>query len=105
MWGLAQETAKMKRVVTPTGIRGVREGMSPQDVLGVLGKPFSSQRSADGRADCYQYGRPSLQQAEFSVYVVCYEDGKMRDVSVRRFASWRVSPDGTFAPPEGDAAR
>ncbi len=102
VWALAHETAKIKPVVTPHGIRGVTDGMSPQEVLGVLGKPISMQRGADG-ADCYMYGRPTLAKAEFSVYSVCYADGKMRDISVRRFASWRVGPNGTFVPSE-DAA-
>jgi hypothetical protein len=87
--------------------------MSQSEVIGVLGKPFSTERSADGRADCFQYGRPTLEKAEFSVYKVCYEDGKMRDVSVRRYASWRIGPNGTLLPPEaaaepapaGDAAK
>lgn len=84
------------RVETTWGLRTVRKGMSPQDVQSLLGQPTSKERRGD--QECYQYGRPSIQVPTFILHVVCYEDGKLREVSERRYNSWVVTQDMAISP-------
>jgi hypothetical protein len=84
------------RVETAWGLRTVRRGMSPQDVQSLLGQPTSKERR--GNQECYQYGRPSIQVPTFILHVVCYEDGKLREVSEKRYNSWVVTQDMAISP-------
>lgn len=91
-----QQEARPIRVDTPWGLRTVRVGMSPKEVSGILGQPVSKERR--GNQECYQYGIPSIKVADFVLHIVCYEDGKLRDVSFKRYTSWVVTQDGAIAP-------
>lgn len=84
------------RVETAWGLRTVLKGMSPQEVSGILGQPTSKERR--GNQECYQYGRPSIKVASFVLHVVCYEDGKLREVSEKRYNSWVVTQDLAISP-------
>ncbi|HYO65103.1 MAG TPA: hypothetical protein VEU33_03390 [Archangium sp.] len=91
-----QPEATPFRVDTAWGLRQVNKGMSPQDVSGILGQPTSKERR--GNQECYQYGRPTIQQPSFVLHVVCYEDGKLIEVSKKRFNSWVVTRDMAISP-------
>lgn len=91
-----QQEARPIRVDTAWGLRTVRVGMSPKDVSGILGQPVSKERR--GNLECYQYGLPSIRVADFTLHVVCYEDGKLRDVSQKHYNSWVVTQDGAISP-------
>jgi hypothetical protein len=84
------------RVETLWGLRTVRKGMSPQEVQGLLGQPTSKERR--GNLECYQYGKPTINAPSFTLHVVCYEDGKLREVSEKRYNSWVVTQDGAISP-------
>ncbi|PTL79442.1 hypothetical protein DAT35_35280 [Vitiosangium sp. GDMCC 1.1324] len=84
------------RVDTAWGLRTVVKGMSPQQVSGILGQPTSKERR--GNLECYQYGRPSIKVESFVLHVVCYEDGKLREVSEKHYNSWVVTQDGAISP-------
>ncbi|QRK08824.1 hypothetical protein JQX13_01205 [Archangium violaceum] len=92
---LEQEATPI-RVETTWGLRTVRKGMSPQDVSGILGQPTSKERR--GNQECFQYGRPSIKVESFVLHVVCYEEGKLREVSEKRYNSWVVTQDGAISP-------
>lgn len=92
---LEQEAAPI-RVETKWGMRTVRLGMSPQEVSTLLGQPASKERK--GNMECYQYGRPTINEPSFTLHVVCYEEGKLREVSEKRYNSWVVTQDGAIAP-------
>jgi len=94
-----QETRPI-RVETYRGLKTVHRGMSPQDVSPLLGEPIGKERR--GNLECYQYGRPTLKAPSFTLHTVCYEDGKLREVSERRYNSWIVLEDGSVAPIEYD---
>lgn len=84
------------RVDTAWGLRTVRKGMSPQEVSGVLGQPTSKERR--GNQECFQYGRPSIKVPSFVLHVVCYQDGKLLEVSEKRYNSWVVTQDMAISP-------
>lgn len=108
LWTLVKLDEQTYRVVTPWGVRSVRGGMTAEQVMDLLGEPITAERDATG-AECYRYGRPSLAQPTFLIYSVCYEGGKLRDVTQRQYQAWSVDPaTGTFqqpgdAPPAGGA--
>ncbi len=91
-----QQRATPIRVDTRWGLRTVRVGMSPQDVSSVLGQPTSKERR--GNLECYEYGRPTIKEPTFTLHVVCYEEGKLREVSEKRYNSWVVTQDGAISP-------
>lgn len=91
-----QQSAPPIRVDTRWGLRTVRVGMSPQDVSSVLGQPTSKERRGD--LECYEYGRPTIKEPTFTLHVICYEDGKLREVSEKRYNSWVVTQDGAISP-------
>jgi hypothetical protein len=101
-WALLKENAATYRLITPYGVKSVRDGMTAEQVMDVLGEPITLERDATG-AECYRYGRPTLAQPTFFVYSVCYEGGKLRDVKQKQYQAWNVDPEkGTFeAPAEG----
>ncbi|WP_257461442.1 hypothetical protein [Archangium lipolyticum] len=84
------------RLDTYRGLRTVRRGMSPQDVKGILGQPIARERR--GNLECFQYGRPSIKVPYYTLHTLCYEDGKLREVSARRYNSWVVTSDGAISP-------
>ena len=87
-------------VVTPHGIRTVREGMSKPEVNHLLGRPFAFADSRNGM-DCYRYGYPNIENPSFVVYSICYEEARLRDISEQRYTSWTVSEDGSELTPGG----
>jgi hypothetical protein len=91
-WALTQGQAGALQVATPRGVKTVRRGMSPQQVVGILGKPLTLVRSADGLSDCYRYGTPSLTKEKFLVYSACFESGELQDVTVRHYEAWDLDP-------------
>jgi hypothetical protein len=84
------------RVDTAWGLRTVRKGMSPKEVQSLLGQPTSKERR--GNLECYEYGKPTINAPDFKLHVVCYEDGKLREVSEKRYNSWVVTNDGAISP-------
>ncbi|MBZ4417565.1 hypothetical protein [Myxococcus sp. RHSTA-1-4] len=102
-WALAKGEEHTYRLITPTGIKSVRGGMSTEQVSALLGRPITLERDGSG-AECYRYGQPNLVNPQFLIFTVCYEDGKLRDVKQQKFSAWKVDPDtSTFEAPGGDA--
>lgn len=96
-WFVAlQPEATPYRVETAWGMRQVNKGMSPQEVSGVLGQPTSKERR--GNQECFQYGKPTIKEPSFVLHVVCYEDGKLIEVSQKRYNSWVVTQDMAISP-------
>lgn len=91
-----QPEARPFRVDTWKGLRMVVQGMTPQEVSGILGQPIG--RELRGDQECFQYGRPSLKEASFVLHTLCYVGGKLQDVSARRYNSWVVTRDGAISP-------
>ncbi|WP_240359196.1 hypothetical protein [Pyxidicoccus trucidator] len=102
-WSLAKGEEQTYRLVTPGGIKSVRGGMTSDQVVALLGRPITLERADDG-AECYRYGQPNFINPQFLIYKVCYEGGKLRDVTQHKFSAWSVDPEtGTFAAPEDGA--
>lgn len=100
-WSLAKNEEQTFRLVTPQGIKSVRGGMTADQVVALLGRPITLERDDRG-AECYRYGQPNFINPQFLIYKVCYEGGKLRDVTQHKFSAWSVDPaTGTFAAPEG----
>lgn len=97
VWLVAQEVASPRLLLMLPGYHRVSQGMTLEEVRGVLGHPIAAER-LQGR-DCYRYGRPSLELPVFPIYSLCYEDGKLEDVKVRYYTPWRVDPEDLPAPP------
>ena len=91
-----QPARKPFRVDTYNGVRRVVQGMTPQEVSGILGPPVG--REMRGDQECFQYGRATLRAAGFILNTLCYVDGKLQEVSARRYNSWIVSNDGSIVP-------
>jgi len=86
------------------GLQAVKQGMTPDEVSGLLGHPFASRTTHGG--ECLQYGHPTMQKASFPVYSACYEGGKLLQVTVKHYTALPLGPDGMpLAPPPGDTAR
>jgi hypothetical protein len=93
LWLVARSGESPHQGPRAWGIQSVRQGMTTQEVSGLLGKPMAVEPGRNGRGECYQYGHPTLEKAEFPVYSLCYEDGRLRDVTVRRYTSLPVGPE------------
>ena len=91
-----QQAATPFRLDTYRGLRTVLRGMSPQDVSNILGQPIGKERR--GNLECYQYGHPSIKVPYFTLHTVCFEDGKLREASDKRYDSWIVTSDGAIQP-------
>lgn len=104
-WAVVKPGDTTYRLMTPYGIKALRGGMTAQQVVAELGEPIALEKDATG-AECYRYGRPTLAQPTFFIYSVCYESGKLRDVTSKQYQAWSVDPEkGTFeAPAEGTPA-
>jgi hypothetical protein len=85
------------RMVTATGIKMVRLGMSQQEVLGIVGNPIAKNVRADGM-ECLQHGMFSINEPSTTVYVLCYVNGKLQEMSTRRFSLWVIDSTGAFVP-------
>lgn len=96
-WGLAQEVSPRTLLALP-GLRKVHEGMTPEEVRGLLGHPFAVERSHESGKECYRYGRPSFERPVFPIYALCYEDGKLQDATVRYYNAWLVDPEQASTP-------
>ncbi|NVJ05720.1 hypothetical protein HUW63_10820 [Myxococcus sp. AM001] len=99
LWVIAKGEERTFRIVTPSGFKSMRGGMTTEQVRAVLGRPITLEREANG-AECYRYGQPNFVNPQFLIYSVCYEDGKLRDVRTHQYSAWNVDPvSGTFAAP------
>lgn len=96
-------TAGATNVMTPTGVHTVRTGMTTGEVSHLLGKPFDVRRQADG-AECFKYGHPTLEMASFVVYDVCYEQGRLRDVTQKEYTASAIAPPDSPAAPQQPGA-
>jgi hypothetical protein len=85
------------RMVTATGIKVVRLGMSQQEVLGIVGNPIAKDVRADG-TECLQHGMFSINEPSTTVYVLCYMGGQLQEMATRRFSLWMVDSTGAFVP-------
>lgn len=85
------------RMVTATGIKMVRLGMSQQEVLGLVGNPIAKGVRADG-AECLQHGMFSINEPSTTVYVLCYVGGHLKEMATRRFSLWVIDDSGAFVP-------
>ncbi len=75
------------RVVTPYGIKIVKRDMSRSEVGSILGAPLAAGREEG----CVRYGNPKM-DAEFTIYLVCYEQGRVARVAEERFEARRIEP-------------
>jgi hypothetical protein len=85
------------RMVTASGIKMVRLGMSQQEVLGIVGNPIAKNVRADG-AECLQHGMFSINEPSTTVYVLCYVGGQLKEMATRRFSLWVIDSTGAFVP-------
>ncbi|WP_044184483.1 hypothetical protein [Hyalangium minutum] len=97
-WGSMHGQEHAVRIVTAHGFKMVQPGMSQADVVARLGNPIGKTTRADG-AECVQYGVFSVTEPSTNVYVLCYVDGVLQDVTTRRYSLWTVDPStGEFMP-------
>jgi hypothetical protein len=85
------------RMVTASGIKMVRQGMSQQEVLGIVGHPIGKNVRADGM-ECLQHGMFSINEPSTTVYVLCYVGGKLQEMATRRYSLWVIDSTGAFIP-------
>jgi hypothetical protein len=85
------------RMVTASGIKMVRLGMSQQEVLGIVGNPIAKDVRADG-TECLQHGMFSINEPSTTVYVLCYVNGTLQEMATRRFSLWVIDATGAFVP-------
>lgn len=83
----------MTLVVTKRGFRLVQRGMTPVEVKGILGAPLTSTRNEQG-AECFHYGRPTIDAPSFVLYQACYENGQLVDMTRRQYSAYSVGSDG-----------
>ncbi len=94
---LRREQLKPYRLINAQGnVKTVYHGMTTPEVDKVMGIPLT--RETLSGMDCYQYGRPTLKDPTFLLFSICYVEGKVETVKVRRYNSWVVTPNGTMAP-------
>jgi SmpA / OmlA family len=96
-WALNQRTEGATDIITRHGFKTVRPGMTEQQVFALLGRPLATDK--DRGEGCYRYGMPSMETPSFVLYSVCFEEGKLRDVQQRRYATWDMTKPGEVQPP------
>lgn len=72
--------------------------------MAVLGKPLAPADApphAPPGTECFRYGELRWRTA-FTVFSACYQNGKLLEVSAKRFGIWRITQDGTVLPFEED---
>lgn len=92
---LGQENSM--RLVTAHGIKVVDPGMTQQQVVDVVGRPIGKEMRADG-AECFLHGMFSMTEPQTTVYVLCYVNSALHDMSTRRYSLWAADPNGEFTP-------
>lgn len=65
-------------VVTPVGFRTIRPEMPQGDVVRMIGNPIGT--TADG---CQQFGYPKMGETT-TLTVVCFENGKVREIRTKK---------------------
>jgi hypothetical protein len=95
-WGALRREVEPIRLATREGFKSIHLGMTLPEVTSVLGRPLL--REQRGGAECFQYGQPVLNEPTFVLFLLCYEDGKLREVTTRRYNAWVVGPDGAISP-------
>ena len=96
-WLLTQRTEGATDIITRHGFKTVRTGMSVEQVHALLGRPLASD-VARGEG-CHRYGMPTMETPSFVLCSVCFEDGKLRDVTQRRYSAWDMTKPGEVLPP------
>lgn len=99
-WASMRGQESAVRIVTAHGFKLVQPGMSQSDVIARLGNPIGKTARADG-AECVQYGVFSVAEPSTNVYVLCYVNGVLQDVSTRRYSLWTVNPSTGEIVPAG----
>jgi hypothetical protein len=99
-WASMRGQESAVRIVTAHGFKMIQPGMSQADVIARLGNPIGKTTRADG-ADCVQYGVFSVTEPSTNVYVLCYVNGVLQDVSTRRYSLWTVNPSTGEIVPAG----
>lgn len=100
LWGLGKALFAERvglRAVTPRGLTTLKPDMPRADVDRAFGGPFA--REPGSRSDCLLYGQPSMKPESFAVYRVCYRDGKVSEVSQKKYEAWGFDETGLTAPP------
>lgn len=91
------------RAATPWGLITVKPDMPRTEVDRAFGSPLARvSTGADG--ECLLYGQPAVRSEPFSIYRICYRDGRVVEVSERKFEGYGVSPDGDIVIPQGPEA-
>jgi hypothetical protein len=96
-WALTQHPEGATDIITRHGFKTVRQGMSEEQVHSLLGRPLASDL-ARGEG-CHRYGMPTMDTPSFILYSVCFEDGKLREVTQRRYSAWDMTKPGEVLPP------
>ncbi len=91
----AQRDPAVFNLVTPKGIKTVRLEMTTSQVQSMLGQPIARV----GAEDCFHYGWPKM-EADFDVYRVCFDNGRVREVKTERFEVRRILAEEEELPPE-----
>ena len=86
------------RAVTPYGLFTLRDAMPREDVDRALGGPIA-QESGTSDNGCLLYGQPVTESAGFSLYRICYEQGRIAQVSESRFESFGINEQNEIVVP------
>ncbi|HLT29050.1 MAG TPA: hypothetical protein VK013_03350 [Myxococcaceae bacterium] len=87
------------RAVTPYGLFTLRDAMPRADVDRALGGPIA-QESGTSDNGCLLYGQPVPESSGFSLYRVCYEQGRIAQVSESRFESFGINEQNEIVVPD-----
>lgn len=84
-------------IVTPHGIRQVHPGMSVAEVTAFFGSAMGSE-TVNGKP-CLHFGTPTTEVPSFTVYRVCFKEGRVANLSEQRYAVTVVSSDPSAEEP------
>lgn len=92
------------RAATPDGLITLKPDMSREVVDRAFGGPLAKvSTGADG--ECLLYGQPAVRSEPFSIFRVCYRDGRIVEVSERSYEGYGVSPEGEIQIPSDGASQ
>ena len=80
------------QVVTPYGMRTVTLGMSQEQVGQSLGKPIGIEER-NGQ-QCLRFGFPNFEAKSFVVHTACFEGGRLRELTQKRYRAEKINPQG-----------
>jgi len=87
------------RAATPWGLITVKPDMPRTDVDRAFGSPLARVSSGED-GECLLYGQPAVRSEPFSIYRICYRDGRVSEVSERQYEGYGVAPDGEIVIPQ-----